>query len=78
MDTYLTFAFKWALHLSILAVKLLTAVQSYLLRHLYDTPTSKSNALRLVSNDGQVKRLLRLYKWLKQPNLSLLWLYCNW
>ena len=28
MDTHLTFVFKWAVHFSTLAVKLLTAVQS--------------------------------------------------
>ena len=28
------------------------------LRHQYDTPTFKTNALHLVSNEGQLKRLL--------------------
>ena len=27
-------------------------------RHQYDTPTFKTNALRLVSNEGRLKRLL--------------------
>ena len=30
------------------------------LRHQYDTPTFKTNALRLVSNEGRLKRLLLL------------------
>ena len=29
-----------------------------MLRHQYDTPTFKTNALRLVSNEGRLKRLL--------------------
>ena len=33
-----------------------------MLRQLYDTPIFKSNALRLVSNEGRVKRLFQLYK----------------
>ena len=41
----------------------------------YDTPTFKTNALRLVSNEGWVKLLLLLYKRLIQPYLSLLLLY---
>ena len=40
-----------------------------ILRHPYDTPTFKSNALRLISSEGLVKRLLLLYKWLIQINL---------
>ena len=28
------------------------------LRHHYDTPTFKTNALRLVSNEGRLKRIL--------------------
>ena len=28
------------------------------LRHQYDTPTFKTNALRIVSNEGQLKCLL--------------------
>ena len=40
----------------------------------YDTPTFKTKALRLVSNEGRVKHLLQRYKRLIQPNLSLLWL----
>ena len=34
----------------------------------------KTKALRLVSNEGRIKRLLQLYKWLIRPYLSLLWL----
>ena len=41
---------------------------------LYDTPTFKTNALRLVSNEGGLKRLLQLYKRLIKPYLSVLWL----
>ena len=37
------------------------------LRHQYDTPTFKTNALHLVSNEGRLKRLLSLYKGLLQP-----------
>ena len=33
-----------------------------MLRHPYDTPTFKTNTLRLVSNEGRLKRLLQLYK----------------
>ena len=44
--------------------------------HLYDTPTFKPKALRLVSNEGWVKGLLLLYRRLIQPHLSLLG--CNW
>ena len=43
-------------------------------RHPYDTPTLKTNALHLVSDEGQLKCLLPLYKWGVQPYLSLLWL----
>ena len=43
-------------------------------RKLYDKPTFKTNALRLVSNEGWLKRLLLLYTGLIQPYLSLLWL----
>ena len=32
-----------------------------MLRHPYDTPTFKTNALRLVSNEGWLKRLFQLY-----------------
>ena len=28
-----------------------------MLRHKYDTPTLKTNVLRLVSNEGRIKRL---------------------
>ena len=34
----------------------------FVIFHPYDTPTFKTKALRLVSNEGQVKRLLQLYK----------------
>ena len=44
-------------------------------RHPCDTPTFKSNALRLVSDEGWVKCLLPLHKGLIQPRLCLLWLY---
>ena len=47
------------------------------LRHKYDTPTfnkTNYNALRLVSNEGWLKRLLLLYERTIQPLLSLLWL----
>ena len=44
-----------------------------MLRHQYDTPTFKTNALRLDSNEGRLKRLLQ-YKRLMQPYLSLVWL----
>ena len=43
------------------------AVLYQILRHPYDLPTFKSNALHLVSNEGWVKRLLLLYKQLIQP-----------
>ena len=36
-----------------------------MLRHPYDTPTFKTNALRLVSNKGWLKHILQLYKWLR-------------
>ena len=29
--------------------------------HIFDTPTFKTKALRFISNEGQVKRLLLLY-----------------
>ena len=38
-----------------------------MLHHPYDTPTFKTNALHLVSNEGRLKRLLLLYKWIIQP-----------
>ena len=43
--------------------------------HLYDTPTFKTNVLRLVSNGNQEqeKRLLLLYK-----SLTLVFFGCNW
>ena len=40
----------------------------------YDTPTFKTNPLRLDSNEGRLKRLLLQYKRLMQPYLSLVWL----
>ena len=33
-----------------------------MLRHSYDTPTFKTKALCLVSNEGRLKCLLQLYK----------------
>ena len=45
--------------------------------HLHDTPTFKTKALRLVSYEGRVKRLLLLYKRLIQPYLSLLGFNCG-
>ena len=45
-----------------------------MLRNPYDTPTFKAKALRLVTNEGQLKRRLLLYKRLIQPYLSFLWL----
>ena len=41
-----------------------------MLRHLYDTPTFKTNMLHLASNEGRLKHLLLLYKWLTQPCLG--------
>ena len=38
----------------------------------YNTPTFKTEVLRLVSNEGWLKCLLLLYKRLVQPYLSLL------
>ena len=35
-----------------------------MLCHPYDTPTFKTEALRLVTNEGRLKHLLLLYKWL--------------
>ena len=43
-------------------------------RHQYDTPTFKTNTLRLDNNEGRLKRLLLQYKRLIQPYLSLVWL----
>ena len=45
-----------------------------MLSYLYDTPTYKTKALHLASNEARVKRLLLLYKWQIQPYLSLVWL----
>ena len=44
-----------------------------MLRHQYDTPTFKTNALRLDSNEGQLKHLLLWYK-----RLILVLFGCNW
>ena len=44
------------------------------LRHQYDTPTFKTNALRLDSDEGRLKRGFLQYKRLIQPYLSLVWL----
>ena len=45
----------------------------FVIFHQYDTPTFKTKALRLVTNEGRLKRLLLLYKRLIQPYLSLVW-----
>ena len=39
----------------------------------YDTPTFKTEALHLVSNEGQVKCLLLLYKWLTLVFFGYIW-----
>ena len=39
--------------------------------YLYDTPTFKTNAFRLLSNEGWLKRLLLLYKQIIQSYLGL-------
>ena len=52
----------------------LQLVTHFVIFHPYDTPTFKTKALRLVTIEGGLKRLLLLYKWLIQPYLSLLWL----
>ena len=44
---------------------------SQILCHQYDTPIFKTNALRLDSNEGQLKRLLLQYKRLIQPCLAV-------
>ena len=42
-------------------------------------PLFKTKALRLVSNEGRVKRLLQLYKPLIQPYIiTLVFFGCNW
>ena len=48
----------------------------FVIFHPYDTPTIKTKVLRLVSNEGRVKRLLQPYKWLIQP--YLIFFGCNW
>ena len=50
------------------------SASSQVLRHQYDTPTFKTDALRLDSNEGRLKRLLLQYKRLIQPYLSFVWL----
>ena len=50
------------------------SASSQMLRHQYDTPTFKTNMLRLDSNEGRLKHLLLQYKRLIQPYLSLVWL----
>ena len=44
-----------------------------MLRKSYDTLIFKTNVLRLVSNEGWLKRLLLLYKRIIHPYISLLW-----
>ena len=41
------------------------------IRHQYDTPTFKTNALRSDSNEGRLKRLLLQYKRLLQSCLAI-------
>ena len=41
--------------------------------HPYNIPTFKTNTLHLVSNQGQLKCLLLLYKW-----IILVFFGCNW
>ena len=43
-------------------------------RHPYNTPTFKTKAPRLISNEGWLKRVLLQYKRLIKPYLSLVWL----
>ena len=40
-----------------------------MLYYPYDTLTTKTNGLRLVNNEGQLKRLLLLYKWIIHSTL---------
>ena len=65
--------YKWIIQsdFSLLWLSLATNLANF---HPYDTPTFKSTAIRLVSNNGRVKCLLLLYKRLIQPYLSFLWL----
>ena len=58
---------------SYLSLLWLQLAMHFAIFHTHDTPTFKTEALRLVCNEGQVKRLL-LYKRLVQPYLSLFWL----
>ena len=44
----------------------------------YNTPTFKTNALCLISNEGQLKRLLLLYIRIIQPYLTDLCFGYNW
>ena len=46
----------------------------FVIFHPYDTPTFKTNVLRLASDEGRMKCLLLLYKGLIQPYLCLFWL----
>ena len=55
-------------YLSLLWLKLATYFAIF---DSYDTPTFKTEALRLVCNEGRPKRFLLLYKELIQPYLSL-------
>ena len=48
----------------------------FVIYDLHDIPTFKTEALRLASNEGQVKRLLLLYK--RLYSLTLVFLGCNW
>ena len=86
MHMHLNFDIKWALHFSTLAIKLFnsdTKLLKLLTQHHKPGINAsrpvrhtafKTNALRLGTNEGQLKRLLLQYKWLKQPYLSLVWL----
>ena len=47
--------------LSLLWLQLMT---HFVIFHPYDTPTFKTEALPLAGNEGRVKRLLLVYKWL--------------
>ena len=65
--------YKWLIqpYLSLVWLQMAT---HFVIFHPYDTPTFKTNSLRLDSNEGRVKHLLLLYKRLIQPYLNLLWL----
>ena len=68
MLMHLKFAFKWALHSRPLAVKLDNPFK------YFASCTTCPLALCLTSNEGWLNHLLLQYKWIIQPNLSLLWL----